>query len=95
VSGGVVCVCGKADRARKNAENELHDATSHISEINMTVSSLTSDRKRMETDIHAMQRDLDDAVSSRRAAEDRADKLALDFGRAQVRQLHTGRLTLC
>ena len=44
---------------------------------------MTSDRKRMESDIHAMQRDLDDAISSRRAAEDRADKLALDLNRAQ------------
>ena len=73
----------KADRARKNAENELQDATSHISEISVTMASMTSDRKRMESDIHAMQRDLDDAVSSRRAAEERADKLALDMNRLQ------------
>ena len=73
----------KADRARKNAENELHDATEHLSEVNVNIASMTSDRKRMEADIHAMQRDLDDAISSRRAAEERADKLALDLNRAQ------------
>jgi len=73
----------KADRARKNAENELQDATSHISEININIASMSQDRKRMESDIHAMQRDLDDALSSRRAAEERADKLALDLNRAQ------------
>jgi len=81
-----LCVCVyvcQADRARKNAENELQDATSHISELTVNISSMSTDRKRMETDIHAMQRDLDDAISSRRAAEDRADKLALDFNRAQ------------
>lgn len=36
----------------------------------------------METDIHGMHRDLDDAIAARRAAEDRADKLALDLNRA-------------
>jgi len=79
----VTCDWLQADRARKNAENELQDATSHISEININIASMTSDRKRMESDIHSMQRDLDDAISSRRAAEERADKLALDLNRAQ------------
>ena len=79
----MTCDWLQADRARKNAENELQDATSHISEININIASMTSDRKRMESDIHAMQRDLDDAISSRRAAEERADKLALDLNRAQ------------
>jgi len=36
----------------------------------------------MEADFHGMHRDLDDAIAARRAAEERADKLALDLNRA-------------
>ena len=72
----------QADRARKNAENELHDATTHISEINIQLTSINNDKRRMEGDIHTMQRDLDDAISQRRAAEDRADKMSFDLNKA-------------
>ncbi|VDD75996.1 unnamed protein product, partial [Mesocestoides corti] len=64
-----------SDRARKNAESELNDANTRISELTMTVNTLTNDKRRLEGDIGVMQADLDEAVNARKAAEDRADRL--------------------
>lgn len=71
----------QSDRARKNAENELADATSRINELTIIVTSLTGDKRRMEADIQAMQADLDDAINSRRASDERADRLQIEVNR--------------
>lgn len=65
----------QAERARKNAEGELGDASSRLSEINITITALTGDKRRLEADLAAMHSDLDEALNGRRAAEDRADRL--------------------
>jgi myosin heavy chain 6/7 len=70
-----------AERARKNAENELGDATTRINELNISITTLTSDKRRFESDMASMQHDLDEALNARRAAEDRADRLQAELNR--------------
>ena len=71
----------QAERARKTAEGELHDAVSRVSELTISVTTLTNDKRRMESDIAAMHADLDDALNGRRAADERADRLQVEVGR--------------
>jgi chromosome segregation ATPase len=71
----------QAERARKNAENELGDATTRINELSISITTLTSDKRRIEGDIAHMQADLDEALNARRAAEDRADRLQAEVNR--------------
>lgn len=55
-----------SDRARKNAESELNDANGRISELTLSVNTLTNDKRRLEGDIGVMQGDLDEAVNARK-----------------------------
>ena len=71
----------QAERARKNAENELADTSSRLTEVSLQVTALTNDKRRMEADITAMQGDLDDALNARSAAEERADRLQAEVHR--------------
>lgn len=70
-----------SERARKNAENELGDAGSRVSELTISITALTNDKRRMEGDMSAMQADLDEAVNGRRAAEERADRFGNEVNR--------------
>ena len=65
----------QAERARKNAETELYETSTRVNELNITVTTLTNDKRRMEADISAMHADLDEALNARRAAEERSDRL--------------------
>ena len=67
----------QAERARKNAENELHDAGNRINELTINITALSGDKRRMEADISAMQADLDEAINARRASDERADRLQM------------------
>ena len=53
----------------------MHEASTRINELTISVTTLTGDKRRMEADIGAMQADLDEALNNRRAAEERADRL--------------------
>ena len=44
-----------AERARKAAEGELHDAVDRISELSASNNSLSSAKRKLESDIQAMQ----------------------------------------
>ena len=81
------CVC-KADKARKNAEAELSESSSHVTEINIMMQNLTNDRHRLEGDLAMMRQQLDDAVTARRSAEERAERLGIEVARLtdQLRQ---------
>jgi len=39
---------------------------------------VSNDKRRMESDIQGMHRDLDEAILARRSADERADKLQVD-----------------
>jgi len=70
-----------AEKARKHAESELHDSTTQVNEINITITSLTSDKRRLEGDLAVAARERDDAVASRRASDERIEKLTLEVTR--------------
>jgi len=74
-------VAEQTDRARKNAENELADASTRINELTITVTSLTGDKRRMEADFQSMHADLDEAIRAKRAAEERADRFQIEVNR--------------
>lgn len=65
----------QAERSRKNAETELYETSTRVNELNISVTTLTNDKRRMEADLSAMHGDLDEALNARRAAEERADRL--------------------
>ena len=44
-----------AERARKAAEGELHEASDRVSELSISNASLTATKRKLETDIQAMQ----------------------------------------
>lgn len=44
-----------AERARKAAESELHEASDRVSELSVQTTSLTGAKRKLETDIQAMQ----------------------------------------
>ena len=64
----------QAERGRKNAENELSETSSRLSEVTLQVTTLTNDKRRLEGDLTAMQSDLDDAINAQRAAEVSTEK---------------------
>ena len=71
----------QAERARKSLENELGDAAARINELTVSVTVLTGEKKRMDSDIHSMQNDLDATVKARNTAEENADRLQLQVNR--------------
>jgi len=70
-----------AEKARKNAESELHESSSHLSEINITITTLTSDKRRLEGDLTVAARERDDALAARRTADERIEKLTAEVSR--------------
>jgi len=85
--------CVQAERARKNAENELSDASTRINELTVSVTSLSGDKRRMEADFQSMHADLNEALNARRASDERADRLQMELNRLteELRQVDTHR----
>ena len=83
----------QAERARKNAENELSDASTRINELTVSVTSLSGDKRRMEADFQSMHADLNEALNARRASDERADRLQMELNRLteELRQVDTHR----
>ena len=70
-----------AERARKAAEGELHEASDRVSELSISNASLTATKRKLETDIQAMQTDLEDQSGELKAAEEHAKKAMADAAR--------------
>ncbi len=68
----------QAERARKAAENELHDIADRISDLSTQNANLSSQKRQLESTIAAMQSDLDEAVSELKNSEERAKKAGGD-----------------
>ncbi|CAF3613437.1 unnamed protein product [Adineta steineri] len=71
----------QAERARKAAENELNDAADRISDLSIQNANLSSHRRQLESNVAAMQADLDEAVSELKNSEERTKKAATDAAR--------------
>jgi len=70
-----------AERARKNAQDELTEVNVRISEMSIQITALVNDKRRLEGDMAALQSDLDDALNAQHAAEENAHRLANENGR--------------
>lgn len=70
-----------AEKGRKHADGELHEAVSRISELTVAITTLSNDKRRIEADVGSMHADLDEALNARRAAEERADRLQMEINR--------------
>jgi chromosome segregation ATPase len=84
----------QAERARKAAENELHDIVDRISDLSTQNANLSSQKRQLESTIAAMQSDLDEAVSELKNSEERAKKTGGDAVRLveelRLEQEHAG-----
>jgi len=85
-----------AERARKSAEAELQEAGDRVSELTMANASLTAGKRKLETDIQAMQTDLEDQASELKVAEEHAKKAMADAARIaeelRQEQDHSGQI---
>ena len=52
-----------------------------MTEINIMIQNMTNDKHRLEGDLTVMRQQLDDAMSSRRSAEERSEKLGIEVAR--------------
>jgi len=61
-----------------------------VTEINILIQNLTNDKHRMEGDLVVMHQQMDDAITARRSAEERAERLSMEVARLtdQLRQEH-------
>jgi myosin heavy chain 6/7 len=77
-----------AEKARKNAELTVEESSSYTAQINISIQTLTVDKRRLEADLAAVRRELDDSVAGRRGAEERAERLGVELARItdQLRQ---------
>lgn len=71
-----------AERARKHVESELHEAADRVNELNESVATLTTGKRKMETDVQAMQHDLETQADELKATDEQAKKAMLDASMA-------------
>jgi len=71
----------QADKARKALENDLHEAADRISELSASNSNLSSQKRKLETDLASLRADLDEALVELRNSEDRVKKATGDAAR--------------
>ena len=71
----------QAERARKAAENDLHDAADRISELSTHNANLGAQKRKMESDMASMQADLDEAIVELKSSEERVKKASSDAAR--------------
>jgi predicted nucleic acid-binding Zn-ribbon protein len=71
----------QAERARKAAENDLHDAADRISDLGTSNANLNAQKRKLENDVVAMQSDLDEAISELKNSEERVKKASADAAR--------------
>ena len=71
----------QSERARKNAESALSEASTRVNELTIQITTITADRRRYETDLASLHAEAEEATRYRREAEDRADRLQIEVNR--------------
>lgn len=71
----------QSERARKNAESALAEASTRVNELTIQITSITGDRRRFESELASLHAEVDESNRARREAEDRADRLQLEVNR--------------
>ena len=69
------------ERARKAAESELSEASDRVSELMTITSTLSSSKRKLENDCHAMQVDLEDQANELKSAGEASRKALADAAR--------------
>jgi myosin heavy chain 6/7 len=60
---------------------ELSEVVTRVNELTVTITSLTGDKRRGESDFAGLQAELEEALLGRRSAEERADRAQLELNR--------------
>lgn len=71
----------QAERARRNAEAELKEAASQISQLSGSLAAVVSHKKRLENDLAVLQGDLDDSFNEIQSANERANSASTESSR--------------
>ncbi|XP_078700142.1 uncharacterized protein LOC144926944 isoform X1 [Branchiostoma floridae x Branchiostoma belcheri] len=71
----------EVDRIRKIAEVQLVEANDRLNELTTQNSGLVAQRRKLEGDIHTVQSELEEQVSSQRQAEEKAKRAISDASR--------------
>lgn len=70
-----------SEKARRKMEVDHADSSQSITDIHINIANLQNDRKRLEADLNSYEHRLSDSDSSRRMAEEKADRLASELAR--------------
>merc|ERR1712142_1211236 len=70
-----------AERSHKTFLSELHEAHVRVTELTQTVTSNSNANKKLETDIQAIQADLDEALNELKSSEDMSKRAMADAAR--------------
>ncbi|KAK4289577.1 hypothetical protein Pmani_011730 [Petrolisthes manimaculis] len=70
-----------SDRGRRQAETDLNDANEQISSFSTQITSLTSAKRKIESEIQTIQADLDEMLNEAKNSEDKAKRAMVDAAR--------------
>merc|ERR1712117_55052 len=83
-----------ADRAKRQTDGELSEARGAVNEMTSINSKASADKRRVESVIHTLHADIDDALHQAKNSEEKAKKAMVDAARLadelRAEQDHTG-----
>lgn len=68
-------------RAQRQVEQELQDTREQVNDMQLANQAFTNQKRKLESDIHQMNADLDNLLSGAKNAEEKAKKAMIDAGR--------------
>jgi myosin heavy chain 6/7 len=68
----------QSERAKKNIENDLHDATDKISELNTQYANMSATKRKLENDLNSAQNDLSDMDNDLKSTEEKLRKSLME-----------------
>merc|ERR1712149_47520 len=71
----------QADKARRNAEEELSDVNESLSDATVTNQSIAAAKRKLESEMQTLHADLDEMSSEARLCDDKAGKAMVDAAR--------------
>jgi len=71
----------QADRARRQAEQELHDARDALNEVSSQTGALASIKRKLEGDLQTLHADLEEILNEAKNSEEKAKKAMVDAAR--------------
>merc|ERR1712113_212081 len=70
-----------ADRGKKQADMELVEARSSVNDMTTINSKASSDKRRMESGVHTLHAEIDDALTQAKGSEEKAKRAMVDAAR--------------